>query len=150
MKVNFGLVIILSLLLFSCNKEKSRSNRLIKGDKWEVQEITIDGDHTSLLGTWTITGDDIYKEVPSASWFLNEQNAVFEWQFQSKGKKFQLNYVQLCEECDGEQLSDLDYFSYNLSGSYYVKKCSRKQMEFESSKTIGYPDRTIRIKIKRI
>ena len=64
-------------------------------------------------------------------------------------KKFQLNYVQLCEECDGDQLSDLDYLSYKISGSYKVKKCNRKLMEFESKETLGYPDKIVYIKIKR-
>lgn len=149
MKKSIFIFLILGLSIVSCNKEKTRSNRLIKGDVWNVEEVKVNGNDLQIFGEWIIAGDDIYNKVSSAKWQYEGQESVFQWQFQSKGKRFQLNYVQLCEECEGEQLSDLDYFTYDISGSYDVVKCSRKSMEFKSFETIGHYNKEISIKIVR-
>ena len=145
------LYLLLTTLLFaSCNKEKRYSTKLQKGETWQVADITIDGSSMGVLGSWRITSDtDIYDAVPRCTWSSGEQNAEFEWQFQSKGKVFQLNYYQLLEEIEGDSLHDLDYVAHNLTGAYSVIDHKNKKMSFESVSTIGYSGKKVKITIER-
>ena len=68
---------------------------------------------------------------------------------QNKGKNIQLNYVQQCLECNGEDLSELDYLAYDLSGYYDVERNGRKKMEFVSEATLKYPNQKVHILIER-
>lgn len=142
---------MLVVLFASCNKEKRFSNRLQKGEKWMVESIRIAGEEvTGSLGFWLIKSDvDIYEQVPSLVWERNAESTLCEWQFQDKGKSFQLNYYQLCEECDGTLLDSLDYDAYNLTGNYTVERKNRKQMEFRSNSTVGYSNSEVVISIQR-
>jgi len=89
-------------ILVSCNKEKCFSTKLIRGETWEVKEISVAGSSLNILGDWKVISDGtIFDYVPQVSWSFNRQSSLFQWQFQDKGKSFQLNYAQLCEECDG-------------------------------------------------
>ncbi|MDB0037899.1 hypothetical protein N9F08_00900 [bacterium] len=139
------------LVLTACNKEKRYSNRLMKGETWRVLDITIDGSTSAFSGEWQITTDvDIYDSVPRLQWIDNNQDAVCEWQFQAKGKSFQLNYYQLCEEPTGATLNDLDYFANDISGKYDVGTHKKKKMSFVSMNTIGFPGQKVEISIDRI
>lgn len=149
MKFNYLLIITL-VFLFACNKEKHYSNKLIKGQRWNVVDISVDGSGLGYFGSWKIISDgSIYDVVPRVDWLFENGNTVFEWQFQEKGKRFQLNYQQLCEECNGEDLSSLDSICYNLTGNYEVIRHGNK-MEFTSSETIGYTGKNVRISISRV
>lgn len=151
-KVRSLFLILPVLIFFSCNKIERYSKRLLKGDEWNVREVSIDGVNQQLFGTWYIEGDDIYNAVSTAKWKhskYTEPDALFEWQFLENGKFFQLNYKQLCEECSGDSLDDLDYFAHSISGKYTVKKCSRKKMEFRSTETFDYSGKTVKIIITR-
>ena len=98
---------ILLIIGTACNKEKRFSNKLMKGETWEVRNITVDGNSLGINGQWQITTDvDIYDSVPRLQWIFNNEDAVCEWQFQDKGKSFQLNYYHLCEECFGADLDN--------------------------------------------
>ncbi|MDD2983312.1 MAG: hypothetical protein PHQ74_07985 [Crocinitomicaceae bacterium] len=122
----------------------------MKGEVWVVTGIQADGNSLDLYGTWHILKDkDIYYSVQQALWKNENEEAVFEWQFQSKGKKFQLNYVKSCEECEGATLDELDYSVYDLTGNYEVEKHAAKKMKFISSSTIGYPGKEVVISISR-
>ena len=91
------------LVLFACNKEKRFSKRLMKKEKWEVVDVTIDGTKSEFFGIWSVSPNvDIYDSVPSAIWNWNNQDAFANWQFQDKGKSFVLQYQQQCVECDVE------------------------------------------------
>lgn len=148
--ITIKFLIITCSLLFSCNKENVHSKKMIKGDVWEVKDITVDGVGVGFFGEWQVVADEsIYDAVPSANWIFESKDTQFEWQFQEKGKSFRLNYVQLCEECDGDQLSDLDYLTRDISGIYEVVKSNRKQMEFITSTAIGYDGKKVRISISR-
>lgn len=146
-----NIVILFSIFLSSCNKEKRNSTKLMKGEKWEVKMVSIEGENTQLFGNWNITSDvDIYDSVPRTEWQFAGQDAVFEWQFNDKGKSFYLQYFQLCEECYGDQLDGLDYQAYALTGKYDVKRHGKNKMQFTSSSTIGYPGKTVEIHIQRL
>lgn len=146
-----ALFILLALTVYSCNKEKSFSRKLMKGEIWEVEAITIDGTALETTGNWNVTQDvDIYDSVPQVSWSSSTMVSVFEWQFQEKGKKFLLSYVQQCIECDGSDLSTLDYLTYNLTGKYDVEQHRRNKMKFTSEETLGYLGQTVEISIQRL
>lgn len=150
MKNKFAILFLLFIAV-SCNKEQRFSNRLQKGEQWSVESITVNGTATpGNLGKWNIETDvNIAEKVPTLSWVRGNESSLCEWQFQEKGKKFQLNYYQLCEECDGNLVDSLDYDVYNLTGNYTVERKSRKRMEFSSNATIGYPNQTVVIEISK-
>jgi hypothetical protein len=147
----FSFIAVLLFFAVSCNKEQRFSNRLQKGERWSVESITVNGTATEgNLGRWDIKTDvNIAEEVPTLSWSRGNESSLCEWQFQEDGKKFQLNYYQLCEECDGNLVDSLDYDVYNLTGNYTVGRKNRKRMQFSSNTTIGYPNQTVVIEIER-
>ncbi len=138
-------------ILFSCNKEKRFSNRLMKKEKWQVVDIYVDGTKSQFFGNWTVSQNvDIYDSVPSTIWMWDNQDAVFNWQFQDKGKSFQLNYQQQCLECNASDLDSLDYFLYNISGKYQVQKHGLNKMIFTSTNSFLYSGKKVEINIRKV
>jgi hypothetical protein len=60
-----------------------------------------------------------------------------------------MNYMQVCEECEGPDLDTLDYVVYDLTGNYTVKKHTSKKMKFVSFSTIAYPGKAVEISITK-
>lgn len=151
MKIKTGIIGIISIaLLLSCNKEKRYSSKLQKGEVWRVRTVNVDGLGKPFFGTWKITSDvAIYDAVPKLTWEHDSLDAVMEWQFQDKGKNIQLNYYQLCEECDATYLDTLDYLSYAITGKYKVERHGRNKMRFTSTNTLGYSGKEVMISIER-
>ena len=148
--MRYFFLLALIMIMLGCNKELRYSNKLMKGETWEVRNITVDGNGLSTFGQWQITTDvDIYDSVPRLQWIFNNEDAVCEWQFQDKGKSFQLNYYQLCEECFGTDLDNLDYISDDLSGKYEVQRHGRNKMKFLSTTTKAYAGKSVIISIER-
>jgi len=146
---SFWFLMLLFFGVISCNKEKRYSTRLMRGD-WEVKEVSIAGTNQQLYGEWYVTEDvNIYDSVPGVEWVANSCDAQFEWQFQNKGKKFQMNYRQLCSECDGTDLDTLDHIVHDLSGTYDVVKHGRNRMIIESTQTLGHSGEKVSIEIQR-
>jgi hypothetical protein len=145
-----GIILLLFILVASCNKDKSRSKKLMKGDVWLVESINIDGEAQGFTGnfaTWTIEKDvDIYNQVPSALWDANGQEIEFNWQFRNKGKIFEI--APNDSTCDGT-FPELELFGYYIAGEYKVEKQSRKEMTFTSTETSGYPGELVQVKIVR-
>jgi hypothetical protein len=146
-------VLLLAVLIFvvsGCTKDKRYSKKLMKGTVWEVRQLTVDDSDLVMHGQWNVTDNvNIYDSVPRVQWVVDVQDAVFEWQFHDKGKTFQLNYLQQCEECTGNLMDSLDYLTYALSGSYTVEKHTWKKMVFSSTETIGYPNKKVMISLER-
>ena len=139
--------------LIGCNKIENYSTKLQRDSYWEVKSITINGEESGHKGQWHVSDGDIYSEVQIIEWqSVDNQfgDAIFEWQFQDKGKAYQLNYVQLCEECNSPYLDSLDEFAYSITGKYEVVKHKRNKMEFASSNTIGYNGKPVVINIERV
>jgi hypothetical protein len=148
---NIIITSILALFLFSCNKEKRFSKKLIKGENWEVSSIKVDGENIPETGTWTVFGDDIYETVSEIRWQNNTLKSNFQWQFQEKGKKWVLNNLCDCEnKAEGAALNNLDYYADSLAGSYDVIKHKRKEMVFESTITKHYTNKKVEITLKRV
>lgn len=140
------------MLLFftACNKEKPFSRKLMKGETWVLDALIIDGVESDYHGVWNVTQDvNIYDSVPQITWNTGINDAVFQWQFQEKGKKFYINYQQQCAECNGSDLDTLDYLTFNLTGSYDVVKHKRKEMIFTSSSLAAYPGKEVEIQLTR-
>ncbi len=138
------------LLSVSCNKVKPFSRKLMKGETWVLNALIIDGVESDYHGVWNVTQDvNIYDSVPQITWNTGINDAVFQWQFQEKGKKFYINYQQQCAECNGSDLDTLDYLTFNLTGSYDVVKHKRKEMIFTSSTLAAYPGKEVEIQLTR-
>jgi hypothetical protein len=134
-------------LLFSCNKDKYHSKKLMRGQVWAVESLTVDGSNYGVLGEWTITRDvDIYNTVPSAVWEVGLETTDFNWQFRDRGKTFELS---VSEECSVSPIESLDFQTYFVSGNYELVKCKNKYMEFNSRNTVGFPNQLVKISIRR-
>lgn len=153
MKTKFALLVLfaLPLLLGACNKEERFSKRLSKGEIWRVEYVRVNGVDIDFKGEWHIQSDvQIYEDVPTLEWRVDTMDAFFEWQFQDKGKVFQLNYNQLCAEAEGSALDTLDYVGYDITGTYNVERHGRNRMEFAAYPTLGFPYYQVKIAIERI
>jgi hypothetical protein len=146
------------LLLLACRKDNFYSKRLMKGETWTVQSIKINETLSEISGSWEITqGVNIYDSVPQAVWKQRDYNsanvvyfdAVFQWQFHEKAKKFYINYQILCEECEPNTLDTLDNFCNAISGQYDVSQRSRTKMIFNSTTTKGFNNQKVEIVIEK-
>jgi hypothetical protein len=144
------ILMLLGLTILSCNKEKSYSKKLMKGEVWAIQNLTIGGTESEIIGDWEVIQDvSIYDTVPTIQWRLSDYDALFDWQFQDKGKVFQLNYHILCEEIAEDELDTLDFMVFDLSGKYDVEQHRRTKMTFRSEATQSFAGQMVEIAIER-
>ena len=137
-------ILIISLLVFSCNKNKKFSKRLA-GETWTVVEITIDSDKQEDLPSLTFNECDIYKDNCYASWKLDDSSSNFIWQFREKAKKFEISN-------QSELTTDLELAvrqCINFSGVYDVTVNSKTSLTLNSSSTVGYDGEEVIIKIQK-
>ena len=146
-----ALLFIAFSLLLSCNKEKRFSNKLMKGETWRIVGITVDEQFYGHYGQWLVTQDvDIYDSVPGIEWNANSQKATFQWQFQDKGKTFEIAYKDpTCVNCTTPP-EELDFQTYFLSGKYDVVVHKKDRMRFVSSNTVGFPGKRVEINVDRM
>ncbi|MFK7756078.1 MAG: hypothetical protein AB8B53_04015 [Flavobacteriales bacterium] len=115
-----------------------------------MKKINYAGQEFLNKGVWFINEDtDIYEIVPLATWTFKQEYAALNWQLREDGDSFHLQYLQLCEECTGDELDPLDYFTYDLTGTYTVEKSSRKELIIESEETLGFHGQLVKIKLER-
>lgn len=144
-KVIFLLLVFVN---FGCNKDKCYSKKLMKGEVWVVEHLTVDGVNFGVMGEWEVTQDvDIYGEVPSASWNNLGDTSTFQWQFRDKGKTFE---ISADDTCCSSSINVIDFQNYFLSGEYNVIKHKRKYMEFSSSTTQEFSGQLVEIHIRRL
>jgi hypothetical protein len=147
---NLFILSLLAITISACNKDKFYSKRLMKEETWTVQSIKINDTLSEISGAWEITQVvNIYDSVPQAVWKQSSNDAIFQWQFHEKAKKFYINYQVLCEECEPNTLDTLDNFANALSGEYDVIDLSRKKMSFSSSTTKGFNGKKVEIVIEK-
>jgi hypothetical protein len=119
----------------------------MKGDFWQVEEITVNGENHGITGRWYIIQDiDIYETVPTALWTTSNGEVTFNWQFRDKAKTFEI--VPIDSLCNGT-FPELELFSHYISGEYQVGKQSRKEMIFISTSAYGFPGEEVKIRITR-
>jgi len=141
---------LLGLTILSCNKEKSYAKKLMKGEVWAIQSLTIGGAESEIIGDWEVIQDvSIYDTVPTIQWRLADYDALFDWQFQEKGKVFNLKYHLLCEEIDADELDTLDFVVFDLSGKYDVEQHRRSKMMFSSEETNAFSGQLVEIAIEK-
>ena len=139
-----SLIILSSILLFSCNKNKKFSKRL-SGETWTTVEITVDGDKQEDLSTLTFNECDIYKDNCFASWEVENTKANFIWQFREKAKIFEIsNQSELTEDLELAIRQCINY-----SGVYDVTDNSKTSLTIKSTSTIGYDGEEVIIKIQK-
>lgn len=139
---------MVALITFmACNKSKTNSNKL-DGYKWKVKEITIEGVAETNLPEVLFKECDLYKESCEGSWLIPEGGrSSFIWQVRSKGKEFEISNqtdhahslldVKATEEC------------INYSGVYKILISKRKEFVIESSLTVGYFGKKVKISFTR-
>ncbi len=144
------LLSLVSLLLFSCSKEKRLSNRLIKKGLWQAEEITIGNAKQNQLPQWEFYECDIHQDTCSARWILStEQSNIFYWQFNDRAKTFTISR-QFDNDTSQFAIDFVKWQSYKLSGTYDVRKSKSNEMEFVSNSTIGYPNQRVFIRIVKM
>jgi hypothetical protein len=142
-------ILFFTLLFSACNKEKRFSKRLIKGDVWSITDLTVSDEAYGIKGSWLVEDIDIYDSVPSIQWEENGQTTNFHWQFQNKGKTFEIVYKDpTCVNCSTPPEA-LDFQCYFLSGKYDVIVHKRDKMVFESNSTIGFKGEKVKIRVDR-
>jgi hypothetical protein len=141
----------MTFIVTSCNKTKKTSNRVI--GEWKVTELSVDGENEDELPIIEFEDCDIYKESCFGEWMNDEGgHAEFIWQFREKAKTFEISF-QADEEDDDHAHDHADEEAaeqcYNFSGVYEVKVNKKNNLEFESTKTIGYEGKKVVLKMER-
>jgi hypothetical protein len=146
-------------LLFACNKDKRYSNKFEKEKVWKVSKIAIDNNELSFRGKWIVSSEtrnlltDIYTQIPSLKWEVSKTNeSILQWQFNEKGTKFYLRYLNDSIESnniDGKSLDSMDFIAYTISGTYDVLEHSRKKFSFSSLVTIGHSGKLVEIVVEK-
>lgn len=137
------------MILFSCNKEKRFSRRLMTKEKdvigiWNVKELSVDEINDSIIPYLEFYDADIYSDTCAGRWVTGSEFAQITWQFQDKGKTFQLLRINGVDSADFvTDLSEIQCYRY--SGKYQVLKAKKKEMIFESTSTVGYEGKKVRI-----
>jgi hypothetical protein len=146
-------------LLFSCDKDKRYSNKFEKEKVWKVSKVSFDNIEMPYKGNWIVSTEtrnlltDIYTQIPSLKWEISETNeSILQWQFNDKGNKFYLSYLNDSIESNninGQVLDSIDFIAYSISGTYDVLERNRKTMKFESSTTKGFNGKKVEIVIEK-
>lgn len=150
MKKSICLILFITLLLFSCDKDKRASKRFMNAGTWLVKSFTVDGE--TLPGTnsfWIISRCDIYETTCTGNWRLEDATSGFYWQFNEKAQVFTLARIVAPEDCEDFYTKPIEQLTYNLSGTYKVVETKRRRKVFESRETIGYEGKTIRLELER-
>lgn len=152
MKQKITLLATLALLMIfaACNKDRRISKRLIKPGEWKVTELSVGGVADSILPKWKINScEDIFEEVCTGRWISPTDTAEFYWQFNDKANEFVISYAIDTAKCDSFYTDVSAFQSFNYSGTYEVTRHKRKEMEFESMSTLGYPGDKVVVRIEK-
>lgn len=150
MKTKIILTLVIAILAVACDKDKRASKRFIKPGTWELKKLTVDGDNvTNETIYWHISECDIYEDLCTGAWDLDEKKSQFYWQFNEKASTFTLSRVVAPEDCEDFYTEEVEQMTYKFSGEYNVIESKRKSKIFESRKTIGYDGETVRIELER-
>lgn len=146
MKKLIVLVFITALIVANCDKNKRYSKR-VDDNKWEVTELTIDGEKQDSLPVIKFNFCDIYEETCEGSWSSSDGKAIIAWQFRDKGKTFELSN----QTDHGHDLADIKAAQQciKFTGIYEVIKSKLSRFEIKSSKTIGYPNKSVVITMEK-
>lgn len=141
-------ILLLGIIVISCNKDKQASKRFIKSGEWEITKITIADSSVSNLPIWTIQECDIYEDLCVGDWKLDGNSSSFYWQFNDKSKEFVLSRVIAPEDCEDFYTVEAEQQTFKFSGSYKVIETSKSKKIFESTSTLGFEGEKVVIEIE--
>jgi hypothetical protein len=150
----FSVFIFAAVILTACNKSKKVSKRLA-GETWKVVELTVDGISEEELPTLMFEDCDIYDEVCIGEWETPEEaHAEFAWQVRDKGETFELSNQSTLEDAhshggDEHAAEEAVLQCQSFSGVYTITEHKRKEMQMESSSTLGFNGSKVVIKLER-
>jgi hypothetical protein len=150
MKKTFFLLALTGVFCFgACNKTKQNSARLMKGGRWEVTELSVDGTMQSVLPELIIEDCDIYDETCYGEWEGGGGHAYFAWQFRDKGATFELSRQNMPEDghSHGAAGLEMEQQCYDFSGVYQVDESSSTAFTFSSSATGGFSGKKVVMKL---
>lgn len=147
---------ILILITSSCNKDKSTSKKFWKGQRWNVTveypkyAWNMNSDRLTYEADFYILECDIYDELCESVWkSSNGDLASFYWQFNENAKEIKIARSNegdtVCSGCN-----EADYFAFQFSGKYNVLQSKKKEMIFESTETIGYAGKTVKMILQKV
>jgi hypothetical protein len=146
-----GILLAIGFTIIACNKTSSNTKKL-DGGEWQITQLSVDGMEVEELPHWVIAECDPYEETCTGQWLNDEGGeAKFAWQFNDKGKVFEIaNQSELLEEDEHEHgeheaAMQCQYFS----GAYQVVEQKKKAMKFESSTTLGYSGKKVVLAIEK-
>jgi len=147
-----SLILALTTTLISCNKENRYSRRLMTKDPkvsgtWDVKELSVDGVNDTIIPYLVFFDGDIYSDTCTGQWISGSMEADFTWQFKNKGKNFQIERINGADSANFiTDISEIECYRY--SGKYDVIKARKKEMIFESTSTVGYSGKKVRIRLQ--
>lgn len=139
------MLILLIVLVISCDKTKRASNQLIKKGRWTITELRAGTTEFTKLPKWQIYSCPDPENSCPAKWEHQAGSATdFYWKFYNIGGDFDF-YVDTTQ-------ADKSTMAYaqcqNFSGHYKVKESKSKSFHFESEEVVGYPGKLVTIKIE--
>jgi hypothetical protein len=139
-------VAFLAFAFFGCNKTSFYTNRL--GDaEWSAQELSVEGVNQAELPSWDLSDCDPYEESCTGDWEIHGGKSSFIWQFRESAKKFEISNQSVTT--GSHSLDEAVIQCQQFSGVYDVVESEKDEMEFTSTKTLGFPGKKVVIKITR-
>jgi hypothetical protein len=144
-----------------CNKTQTFSNRL-EGEVWSISKLIVDGveeEHDDHLAELIFSDCDIYEEVCTGEWEIEQSHAEFAWQFDEKGALLYIanqsedgdQHEHDHNEEDGEEhMVDAIQQCQDLSGTYDVVDMTRKTIKLKSNNTIGFDGKLVEMEWEKI
>lgn len=149
MRTKIILTLVIAIIVVACDKDKRASKRFMRPGTWEVTKLTVDGNNvTTGAVEWHVSECDIYENLCTGGWDLEEKQSRFYWQFNEKASVFTLSRVVAPEDCEDFYTEEVEQMTYKFSGEYTVIESKRKSKIFESRKTIGHDGSTVRIEME--
>jgi hypothetical protein len=145
------LATIFAISLAACDKNNRASKRLIKPGLWNVVELSVNGQEITPYPVWSISDCDIYEDTCTAIWYdnsLDTESQIY-WQFNDKAETFTISRVVDTADCEDFYTEEVEQQTFRFSGEYSVIERKRKEMHFESSNTLGYPNEEVVIRLER-
>ena len=145
------LLLFVVLFFSACNKDKRASKRCMRAGTWQITELL--HKDTALLSQdlpeWFISDCDIFEKLCEGQFLFNDQQSAFYWQFNNDAEEFTLSRIGIPADTADFYTEEVEWLTYQLSGTYQVMESSRKIKKFRSFNTHGFPTDKIEITLER-
>ncbi|UKN01417.1 hypothetical protein K6119_16955 [Paracrocinitomix mangrovi] len=141
-----AMAIMFILLLASCTKTQTRTNKFMKQGRWQLTALSIGTNDITLLPSWDIGESNDSKAFSPAVWnHYDGSKSNFSWRFNYNGGTFTF---QANEQPTGDNPPKANIQCNNLAGTYQVITEKKNLFEFESTETVGYPGVSVYIRME--